>query len=355
MGPRVAAPIPDDRALESAPMPRPPAPQLPLFGAAAPEAPAGPAPAPCPPELWALAEALPARLTMGTSSWGFAGWRGLVYAEAHPEAALSAAGLPAYAAHPLLRAVGLDRTHYSLASAEALRALGDGLPPGFRFLVKAHEDLTLARFPAHPRYGARRGLPNPRFLDAAWAIDQVVGPAVEGLGPRLGCLLFQLAPQEPSALGPALEQRLLRFFRALPSGPPYALEVRNRGLLGPALRAALDEGGVTPCLSIHSALPSIGAQLRAIGRVDQPLFVRWMLQPGLDYDAAKGRYHPFHRLIDPRPDLRAELARLAVERLRADQDVLVIVNNKAEGSAPLSVLGLAERIAERLRAKDPPA
>jgi uncharacterized protein YecE (DUF72 family) len=353
MGLRVAAPIPDDRAPESAPMPRPPAPQLPLFGAAAPEAPAGPAPAPCPPELWALAEAMPARLTMGTSSWGFAGWQGLVYAEAHPEAALSAAGLPAYAAHPLLRAVGLDRTHYSLASTEALRALGDGLPPGFRFLVKAHEDLTLARFPAHARYGARRGLPNPRFLDAAWAIDQVVGPAVEGLGPRLGCLLFQLAPQEPSAFGPALEQRLLRFFRALPAGPPYALEVRNRGLLGPALRAALDEGGVTPCLSIHSALPSIGAQLQAIGRRDQPLFVRWMLQPGLDYALAKGRYHPFDRLVEPRPDLRAELARLAVERLRADQDVLVIVNNKAEGSAPLSVLGLAERIAERLRATDP--
>lgn len=290
---------------------------------------------------------------MGTSSWGFAGWRGLVYAATHPEGQLSAAGLPAYAAHPLLRAVGLDRTHYALASAGELRALAAGLPEGFRFLVKAHEDLTLARFPAHPRYGARRGLPNPRFLDAAWALDQVVGPAVEGLGARLGCLLFQLAPQAPEVLGPGLEHRLARFFRAMPRGLPLALEVRNRHLLGPALRAALEEGGASPCLAVHPALPSLSAQQAALGRPDQPLFIRWMLPPHLDYAAAKARYHPFDRLVEPQPALRAELARLAVARLRADQDVLVIVNNKAEGSAPLSVIGLGEAIAARSRPRPP--
>ena len=74
-----------------------------------------------------------------------------------------------------------------------------------------------------------------------------------------------------------------------------------------------------------------------------------MLPPQLDYATAKARYHPFNRLIDPRPDLRAEVARLAVARLRADQDVLVIVNNKAEGSAPLSIMGLAEAITARSR------
>lgn len=72
-----------------------------------------PRPAPGP-ALASLAARLPPRLRMGTSSWGFAGWAGLVWDRAWPEAALSTDGLQAYAAHPLLRAVGLDMAHYTL-------------------------------------------------------------------------------------------------------------------------------------------------------------------------------------------------------------------------------------------------
>ena len=322
----------------------PPPQQAGLFGGP-------PRPAPAPPDaaVAALAARLPPRLRMGTSSWGFAGWTGLVWDRPWPEGALSADGLPAYAAHPLLRAVGLDKAHYALQRADHLKALVAETPADLRLLVKAHEDLTLGRFPPHPRYGARRGQRNPRFLDAAWATEAVVGPTVEGLGSRLGCLLFQLAPQDDDSLGERVIERLHRFLDALPRGPTYAVEVRNRGLLGPDLRAALSASGAAPCLSVHPTLPGVDVQERILGGRGGPLILRWMLRPDQRYESAKASWAPFSSIAAPDPLARRAIARLAVERLRADNDVLVIVNNKAEGSAPLSILGLVEAVDARWR------
>ena len=81
--------------------------QLPLFaGQAAP----GLRPAVVPDALHDVAARLPRRLRLGTSSWSFPGWRGLVYADACTPAQLAADGLQAYAQHPLLTTVGVDRT-----------------------------------------------------------------------------------------------------------------------------------------------------------------------------------------------------------------------------------------------------
>src|SRR5689334_10246778 len=70
-----------------------------------------------------LGERWGGRLRLGTSSWNFTGWSGLVWAQAYPEARLSREGLPAYAAHPLLRTVSLDRAFYRPLEASAFAAL----------------------------------------------------------------------------------------------------------------------------------------------------------------------------------------------------------------------------------------
>src|SRR5512137_2496942 len=65
------------------------------------------------PEVASLGARLPALVRLGSSSWSFPGWAGLVWARHHPADVLSADGLLAYARHPLLRAVGVDRTFYA--------------------------------------------------------------------------------------------------------------------------------------------------------------------------------------------------------------------------------------------------
>ena len=64
-------------------------------------------PMPAAPEIAALAAGLPASLHLGTMTFTYPGWIGVIYAEGTPATRLSKEGLPAYCRHPLLRAVEL--------------------------------------------------------------------------------------------------------------------------------------------------------------------------------------------------------------------------------------------------------
>jgi uncharacterized protein YecE (DUF72 family) len=319
-------------------------PQLPLF-APAPLAAAAPDP-----RHAELVARLPGRLRLGTSSWSFPGWAGLVWGEPASEERLAREGLAAYARHPLLRAVGLDRTFYAPLPAAELARHAAAVPEDFRFLVKAWQAFTSPALPG----GAAPGGPasrNPRFLDAARAAEEVVGPAVEGLGARLGVLLFQLPPLSPKEVGAlggaeALLERLEAFLAALPRGPQYAVELRTRALLGARYARALAASGAAHAYVVHPSMPGVAAQAAVVPPAGAPLLVvRWMLGHGLGYERARERYAPFDRPAAPDPASRRGIAELCRAALGLAKDVVVVVNNKAEGSAPRSVFTLAEEIA----------
>jgi uncharacterized protein YecE (DUF72 family) len=165
-----------------------------------------------------LAATCPPSVHLGTSSWSFAGWRGIVYGDSYGESQLSRQGLAAYAEHPVLRAVGLDRSFYQpLSEAEFARHAAQ-VPPHFRFVVKAPALITDAV------RRAEGGLPasdNPSFLDAAIAAEQFVLPAVGGLGECAGPLVFQFSPlpraMTQGAAAHALIERIGAFLAALPA------------------------------------------------------------------------------------------------------------------------------------------
>ena len=299
----------------------------------------------------AIAERLPGELRLGTSSWSFPGWKGIVYGEGATQARLARSGLAAYARHPLLRTVGLDRTYYAPLTVEDYATYAAQVPSGFRFLVKAPEALTIARYPTHERYGALRGTDNATFLDAAWAEDTLVGPACEGLADTLGVILFQMPPQPAWALGgrERFAERLARFLDALPVGPVYAVELRTEKLLGDAYAQALASAGAAHCFNVHPTMPDVALQAATIDPSSGPaLVVRWMLGGEQRYEAARERYRPFDALVDEDPAARAGIADLCADAVRRGRPAYCVINNKAEGSAPLSAFRLAAEIVERL-------
>ncbi|MFM7433739.1 MAG: hypothetical protein ACKO3O_09590, partial [Gammaproteobacteria bacterium] len=88
---------------------------------------------------------------------------------------------------------------------------------------------------------------------------------------------------------------------------------------------------------------------------DCPLVIRWLLAPGLGYEEARAAYAPFDRLLDPDRETRRQVAQLAHKALGQGRQIIVIINNKAEGSAPLSVAALAKEFVQSMSAADPPA
>ena len=300
-----------------------------------------------------LASAVPAALRLGTSSWSFPGWEGLVWAGTHSEAQLAKQGLAAYAQHPMFRAVSLDRSFYRPLSASQYAAYAAQVPDDFRFVVKAPNLVTDALV----RGGEGRATqPNPAFLSPALAVSEFVQPALEGLGHKVGVLVFQLSPLPRFWLDrmPEVFERVARMLDALPkldraAGAVVAVEVRDAQFLIPEFAAVLRAAGATYCLGLHAKLPPLQAQLPMLRALwPGPLVCRWSLHRKhgtYGYEAAKQVYEPFDQLMDPDPDTRNALARVIVATIAAGFHAFVTINNKAEGSAPLSVVELAKAVA----------
>jgi len=326
-------------------------------------------PAPVCPEHQAWSQALPVTVRLGTSSWSFAGWRGAVYADRAPATDLAAHGLAAYAHHPLHRTVGLDRSFYETPSVESLAHLAAQVPTDFRFLIKAHQAVTRPNLQEDGTTlgstvcAQEQGAMNPRFLDAAWARDAVVAPHVEGLGERCGPVVFQfpalrMGPRGSLSCPQEVLDRLERFLAALPRGPCYAVEFRNAVFLQAAtarsLVSLLRSRGAVPAIGIMTGMPDVVTMRDLLEQagwsVDGgPLVVRWLLGHGLGYQEARARFEPFRELAAPDPGTRHGVAAMVSAAVHAGQDAFVIINNKAEGSAPASIPLLAKAVVEALR------
>jgi uncharacterized protein YecE (DUF72 family) len=346
-----------------------PAGQLDMFGeaaadtsaAAAPREPASPEPgkrrskgvlaAEPNADVVAIAGTLPQHVHLGTSTWSFPGWRGIVSGDDYSNSKLSRDGLSAYGAHPLLRTVSIDRSFYTpLTLAEYLR-YAQQVPEHFRFIVKAPALVTDATVRAE--HGEPVS-PNPCFLNAQLAADEFVRPCIDGLGAKAGALVFQFSPLPDTMLAQpaAFIERLAAFLVALPALPEgtcYAVEIRDACLLTPRFVRMLKSAGVRYCVGLHARMPDTLRQAAALALLDDvaagPLIVRWSLHSGFKYEWAKAKYDPFDKLVDEDLATRTALAELAARYAIAGQPVLIAVNNKAEGSAPLSCVELAREIA----------
>jgi uncharacterized protein YecE (DUF72 family) len=309
-------------------------------------------PAPAQAEHVQLAARLPDNIRLGAMTWSYRGWIGSVYADGPSERELARHGLTAYVQHPLLSLAEFDRTYYAPLSAEELRGYAEQVPDDFRFLVKAHELCTVKRFPMHARYGDKRGQDNPLFLDASYAQQAVIEPVVEGLGTRLLALLWQFPPQdvrEPSAFAHALHD----FLRRLPKGVCYAIELRNPELLTAEYAAALSDTGAIHCHNAWTAMPSVLAQARALpASARRPLLIRWLLRPNETFEQARARYLPFDRLVAEDIVTRQQITRLVGKAHSHAVPSYVLVDNKAEGCAPETIVRLAHAIAEHLEGVD---
>ncbi|MFM9146432.1 MAG: DUF72 domain-containing protein [Phycisphaerales bacterium] len=324
-------------------------------------------PAPTPESLRSVGVRLPAHVHLGTSSWAYAGWRGLVFGPRAPASALARDGLAAYACWPVVRTVGLDRSFYATPSVDEYRSRRDHVPPDIRFTVKAEpRGLPTDLGPDGTTFGSTTahrggGIANPRFLDAAFAFERVLRPAIEGLGDRLGPVVFQFPPLDLSSRGPfggapGFVDRLRAFLAALRASIPGALgvtlavEVRNRELFSPGVASryagCLAAGDAVHSHLAHPTVPAISVQRQALdGRLPArgAIVIRWMLRGNFSYEGAAAAFEPYDRLQAPDPATRSEIAAL-LAAASADRPAFVVCNNKAEGCAALSIRALAEEV-----------
>lgn len=285
----------------------------------------------------ALAARIPPRVRFGTSSWSFPGWAGIVYEGSPNESTLARSGLAAYARHPLFRTVGLDRSHYAPLRDEDLLSYATQLEgtedKGFKVVSKVWKEITTSS--------------SAHFLDASVFLSEVLGPYERTFTKWAGPFVFQLTPMPRGVMDAhQLAHKTGAFLARLPSTFRYAFELRNAELLGPRWVDTLRAHGAAHVFNYWTAMPPLREQLAAGRHLSDFMVVRLMLPPFTRYEAKKQEFAPFNRLSAPQPEMRDDVDFILRAAEEADcDDAYVIVNNKAEGSSPLTVKELAKRAA----------
>jgi uncharacterized protein YecE (DUF72 family) len=301
--------------------------------------------------LAAVSSALPCTLRMGTSSWSFPGWRGIVYPSAATTSELAREGLRHYARHPLLRTVGIDRSYYAPVPEEDLRRYGDQLPDGFLCCVKAPGALTSYMIKASPRPQA-----NPDFLSAERFIEEILQPFDRAFARHTGPFIFQFPPLPSRAtLDPgAFAEMLDGFFDRLPRGRDYAVEIRDRSLLTDMYRRVLARNAVAHVCSYWSAMPMPGEQAELVQADAGPFtIVRLLMRPGTRYEQQRNTMAPFNRIVQQDEHMRRDVTAILKRTAESGRRGYLLVNNKAEGSSPLTIEAIAERVAAALGVRTP--
>lgn len=64
----------------------------------------------------------------------------------------------------------------------------------------------------------------------------------------------------------------------------------------------------------------------------------------MTYEAAKKRAEPYDKIVGELPEMRTDTVSLIQEATAENRSTYILVNNRAEGNAPLTIQALIDRL-----------
>ena len=165
---------------------------------------------------------------IGCSGYHYPDWKRIFYPEDLPQRKW----FEYYCEH--FNTLELNVTYYKFPRTDTLKSWYDKSPGGFTFTVKAPRHITHFK----------------KFRDAQQMLNDFNGAAKEGLGDKLGCVLFQF----PSNFHYDAE-RLTRLTDMLDVSVRNVLEFRHESWWNPAVYELLKKNKISFCGMSHPLLP----------------------------------------------------------------------------------------------------
>lgn len=288
---------------------------------------------------------------LGTSSWKYEGWLGSIYSPERymvrgrfSKKKFESECLAEYAG--TFPAVCGDFTFYQFPTQETWRRLFAAAPPELRFGFKAPEEITVASWPSHARYGARGGGENESFLNAELFTRGFLSP-LEPYRDRVGTVIFEFGAfsRRKYASGGQFGRDLDGFLAQLPAGWRYAVEVRNAEFFEPDYFDVLRTHNAAHVFNAWTRTPPLESQvLMEEAYTADFTVVRALLRQGRAYAEAVKRFEPYREVQDPNPGAR-EALKTIIERSRSKRQLaFVFVNNRLEGNAPGTIQAVVDSL-----------
>jgi uncharacterized protein YecE (DUF72 family) len=280
---------------------------------------------------------------IGTSSWKYPGWRGMLYDEARylyrGKFAVSRFEKNCLAEYAeVFKTVCVDAAFYKFPDEKYLTGLIEQVPEDFKFAFKVTDEITIKKFPNLPRHGARAGKPNDHFLNAGLFTNAFLKPC-EPFRKNIGLLMFEFTRFWPSDYehGRDFIGDLDKFLGKLPADWPYAVELRNKHWLQPDYFQCLARHKVAHVFNSWDAMPPVSEQMALPGSRTNPKLcaARFLLKPGRKYEEAVKTFQPYDKVKAPNPEARAAGKTLiaAGKTTEPDRKTFIYVNNRLEGNA----------------------
>ena len=165
---------------------------------------------------------------IGTSGWAYKDWNGPFY----PDEVKAKDRLPYISRR--FRTLEINASFYRMPTDKAVAGWREQTPDDFLFAWKA------SRYITH----------NKKLNDPADSLDYMF-QRIEGLGGKIGPVLFQLPPNLHRN-----DDRLAAFLKALPKKGRFAFEFRHPSWYDPAILDLLRNHGAAFCISDHHDAPA---------------------------------------------------------------------------------------------------
>jgi uncharacterized protein YecE (DUF72 family) len=289
---------------------------------------------------------------IGTSSWKYPGWTGLLYDEQRylyrgkfAESRFERDCLEEYA--QVFRTVCVDAGYYKFPSPEYIAGLCSQVPEGFRFVFKVTDEITARTFPKLDRHGDKGGQHNPHFLDAELFRVAFLA-SCERHREKIGLLIFEFSHFHPRDFqrGREFVEMLDAFLGQLPLGWQYGVEVRNKSLLHADYFATLKRHCVAHVMNNWTHMPSVAEQWQMPGVLTTDFTAaRFLLKPGRTYEQAVHSFSPYNATKDVNEEARKAAAAVIEHVVDAmtptsSRRSFLLVNNRLEGNALFTILAV---------------
>jgi uncharacterized protein YecE (DUF72 family) len=278
-----------------------------------------------------------ARLRIGTCSWKFPSWHGLVY-----PAPKGINYLEAYAEQ--YDTVEIDQWFWSLFGEDSIGLpkpvdvdeYRRSVPEDFVFTVKAPNSVTLTHF--YKKAKADPLVENPYFLSTS--LFQTFLSLLDPLRDRLGPVMFQFEylnrQKMPSQT--RFQEVFESFSRQLPAGYQYGVEARNAKYLNRSYFEFLSRNGLSPVLLQGYWMPSITDvydDWRSLIAQQEVVVIRLHGPDRKGIEKQTGKR--WNQIVAPRDEELAAISEMMEDLLERGVNVYLNVNNHYEGSAPLTI------------------
>jgi uncharacterized protein YecE (DUF72 family) len=276
-----------------------------------------------------------AELRIGTCSWKYKSWQGLVYPDKK-----DINYLEEYARQ--YNTVEIDQWFWSLFAVEkvslprpeVVKEYVQSVPETFDFTIKIPNSITLTHF-----YRKNKNEPvrsNPHFLSAELFREflQTIAP----MKPRIGMLMFQFEYLNKQKM-PSLyefQKRFGEFINQCDRSYPYAIETRNPQYLNRGYFAFLQRNNLSHVFLQGYYMPSIiEIYEKYRDQIEGATVIR--LHGGDRKEIEKKSGEQWNQIWDDHGDELRSVADMIRDLQARGVKVYLNVNNHYEGSAPLTI------------------